>query len=108
MENKTTRYYLQVLPPLLVIIKHKESAVVAPFDIGCLNKFAYLTLHGPPLPGVVVQLKSAHNDPNEVKNAVSNLLHQGPFEAIGKGYAAIQELNQTVKNGLEQRRMPNH
>jgi hypothetical protein len=90
-------YYVQVLLQLLVIMKHKASVIIAPveFAIPCLSP------PGPPFPGVGVQMKSAHNDPNEVKNIIGNLLHMGLFEAMVKGNSAIDELNQTVKDELE-------
>jgi hypothetical protein len=31
MKNKTTLYYMQVLPHLLAIINHKATVLVAPF-----------------------------------------------------------------------------
>jgi hypothetical protein len=52
---------------------------------------------------MVVQMKSVHSDPSEVKNIIGNLLHLGLFEAIGKAYPAIHELNQTVQDKLGQR-----
>jgi hypothetical protein len=33
IEDRTTLYYLQVLPQLLIIIKHKTSAVIVPFEL---------------------------------------------------------------------------
>ena len=53
-----------------------------------------------PLPLVVVQPKSVHSDPSEVKKITGNLLHLALFEAMGKGYPAIHHLYQTVKNEL--------
>jgi hypothetical protein len=50
-------YYLQVLPQLLVIIKHKESVDVAQFELVFLYKLEYLNPHGPPHSGVFVQIK---------------------------------------------------
>jgi hypothetical protein len=85
---------------LLVVIKHKASVVVASFELAFL---AYLTPPSPQLSSVVVQLRSAHNDPSEVKNMVGNLPRLGLIEAIGKRYAAIHELNQMVKDELRQR-----
>jgi hypothetical protein len=41
MENKTMQYYQQVLLQLLVIIKHKGIAAVAPFELA----FLFVSLH---------------------------------------------------------------
>jgi hypothetical protein len=63
-----------VLPQLLVIIKDKASVVITPFELAFLCKLAYLSSPGPPLYGVVVvvRLKSAHNNPSEIKNIIGN------------------------------------
>jgi hypothetical protein len=42
---------------------------------------------------VVVNLKSAHNDANEIKNTIGDLLYLGLFEALVKAYTAFQKLN---------------
>jgi hypothetical protein len=50
-----------------------------------------------PLHGMVV------SDPSEVKHIIVNLLHLGLFEAMGKAYPIIHELDQTFKDKLGRR-----
>jgi hypothetical protein len=85
--------YKEVLPQLVIIINHKASVVIAPFELAFIFQLANLAPPGPPLPCVVVQRKSVRRDPSEVKNIIGNLLHLALVEAMRQVYPVIHELN---------------
>jgi hypothetical protein len=81
---------------VVLIFKHIASVAFAPFEHVFSFHHVNEDPHFPPLPHAVVDLKSAHNDANEIKNIIGNLLHMMLFEALVKVDVAFHEVNQTV------------
>jgi hypothetical protein len=63
--------YHAVLPELLLIIDHNVCVVLAPSVTALLSNLAYHVPLYSPLHVVVVQLKSGHRDPSEVKKSLA-------------------------------------
>jgi hypothetical protein len=64
---------------VVLIFKHEGSVIFAPLEVAFSFHPANEAPPVPPLPDVVVDLKSAHNDASEI---IGNLLHLGIFEAL--------------------------